>query len=249
MKKKTKILLTFLSCLFLSIGLFSFKNNINMYKKAVFPIIYNIDNAFAPTDLNGHIRGDSATGYEIWGRNFIGSEFPLMGGGGNYIQKELFTDQTNMSVGDSLGYTVGFLILKRINSPVAIKFSRISMMADLNAAGSTTLVSYILDRNKKVLNADTVLHTGASVGYFTYDFPLPDTIVLAANTTYFLGVYSHEANSNAFLGNKYNAIVSATNHDSTWVYFNSGVTNPKVGTTVTLTGLLARTINLRYYFK
>jgi len=78
-KMKKYLLLPLIFCLCLS-GIFlltSEQSAVQMYKKAVFPISETIDKAFSKTELNGFVKGDSATGYEIWGRNRNGSYFQL----------------------------------------------------------------------------------------------------------------------------------------------------------------------------
>ncbi len=55
----------------------SYTKNVQMFGKAVFPIIDSIDKAYAKTDLNAHVRGDSASGYQLWGRNHEGTEFQI----------------------------------------------------------------------------------------------------------------------------------------------------------------------------
>ncbi len=76
--KKALTYRNFIITLALSMFLFtSYKSDTHLFNKCVFPTIDNIDKAWSKTDLNGHIKGDSIEGYEIWGRNHYGTDFRI----------------------------------------------------------------------------------------------------------------------------------------------------------------------------
>ncbi len=108
-----------LSLLAVTVFLSSYKSDTHLFNKCVFPIINTIDKAWAKTDLNGHIKGDSISGYEIWARNHYGTDFKISTVSPyTPVCKELFTDQINYAVGNKVTEGLELLVMKRINSPV-----------------------------------------------------------------------------------------------------------------------------------
>ncbi len=245
--KRLKYLLLFALALSGVVFLTSSTNAVQFFGKAIFPIMENIDNARNGTELNAHLRGDSTSGYEIWARNNKGTEFPIFSGNGAYLQKELYTDNQNLSMGDTVLGATNVTILKKITPTNPIRFNRVSFCANLNSVGTTLVILYITNDTLGITLADTIYNSGASVGYFVYDFPLSDTITWNANETHYIGFYS--PNTAILVGNKYNSTSTVAPHDSTWVYNTTGVTPPEVGDAFDIDGLRINTFNMKYYFR
>ncbi len=245
--KLKKILGTLFVALFLLSGigvLTSSTNQIQMFGKAVFVIIENFDNARNGTELNAHLRGDSASSYEIWGRNNKGSEFFLAGN----TQQELFTDEQNYSIGDTITDAASTLVLKKINSPNKIKFNTIDFAASLGSSATAFIVLYVLDSSLIVLRADTmnfdvIDHTVPAV--HLYQATLDTDIELKPKKDYYIGLGCPD--DYYFIGNKVQSTARPlTSDNNQWSGKSFSPNYPVVGDTISgLSGKLF-TYNLRF---
>ncbi len=257
MKNYFKI--TFVSILLFSgiVVLTSSTESVQMFGKAVFPILYNIDNARNGTELNGHLRGDSATGYGIWGRNNHGTEFALTGISAGTFQKDLFTDNENPSVCDTFATINKFIYAKNVYLTNNLLFNRVSFIMDTHI--STDAILYIIDSDDTIIVADTLFLSVESDGVSYYEFAV-DSTVLPAGTDYYIGIWASTGTGDCTIGgNRYvdydifpNSI--GLNPDTTWMTSeDSGdPTPPAIGSTIDFItdGELAPiTMNLHLYYK
>lgn len=252
MKKKFKLIPAFaLSVILLGVILFfsSYKSEVQMYGKAVFPTIFNIDNAHGKKELNGHVRGDSASGYQLWARNYHGTEFPIMGGNGDYIQKELFTGENTLQVGDTAHTVPLYMYLKKITPTNDILFNHVEYAANLRSDPEPAIViTYVLDSALKVTRKDTVFNSDAApFEYRSYNSPISE-VTLRKGKTYYVGFYTSSDDSLLFPGNKYYN-TSSIQQDSTWMYRNTFGFPPDSGQTVMFSGVVRRSFNFRFYYQ
>ncbi len=214
----------------------SYNQDTKLFNKCVFPIIDNIDKAWAKTDLNGHLKGDSISGYEIWGRNHDGTDFQITTVSPYvYFQKQLFTAEISLGQGvDDYGNEEQMVMKEIRTSNDPCKFNTICFLADLPDS-LQTIIYYVLDSNKVVIRKDTLLSelgTSGGTERSLYQIPIPE-LILAGNSTYHIGFYQSETDYGfaTFVTNPlYNADVSL---DSTYWYQDlTGDPAPDIGDTI-----------------
>jgi hypothetical protein len=246
MKKYFLLPIIFCLCIAGTFLLTSEQTAVQMYKKCVFPINQTIDKAFSKTELNGFLRGDSATGYEIWGRNRVGTYFPLAQ---PYELKEYYTDQENLSVGDTAAAFPFFAtvsIYKSFFTTNKMKFNTFDIVGKLYDDANMYLIFFVLDSNRTVIYRDTLDNLlGNDINIKYYSFELDSTITLEANDRYSIGLYANGADACEFIGNSFYPYTSGTPKDSTWLRASAPVLGNKLAPTETI----QRTLNFKVYYK
>lgn len=211
--------------------LLSYKSEVSMFGKAVIPIIFNGDNATNRTNLNMHLRGDSASGYQIWGRNNIGSEFFLGADTGSSqssnLSKEFYTNNISPMVGDTV-LTVGtFLIIKKILFTQDTKINKMNIAGNFNSAGTTVIVNCILKPNIAedsliLIYADTVVNQAMLFNYSEYDFDTEE-FTFKADSIYYVGAYFKNTGANKIIVSTYpKEVGEQIGLNNTWFQFELG---------------------------
>ncbi len=245
MKKQLLLTLLFFGALLGTLLFSSYKSSVEMFGKTVFPITEVIDKAWGKTDLNGHLKGDSSSGYEIWGRNKYGTDFKLAGA---YVQTELYTDNLNLSVSDSSFHLDTILRVKKITPRNLVKFNNISLSCNPNTTNPINLVVYVLDSALKVVFADTVA-TEIDNNTFVHTWSLKEIVTLKPNITYYVGIYCNLQDKIELCGNGYALSGPDYVFDSTWVTYNAGLTAPAIGDTISISALQKHSINMLFYLE
>ncbi len=241
-----------LSLLAVTVFLSSYKSDTHLFNKCVFPIIDNIDKAWAKTDLNGHIKGDSIEGYEIWGRNHYGTDFQISTVSPYvYFNNDLYTGNNSLSVGGEMSVDAELIYAKKIFTATNLKFNTVEFTSYIANTGDTTIILfYVLNEDKEVLVADTIYEDIApSDGFYFQSLTLSDTITLAQGAYYYTGVCfldSLAGNVGNIKGDTYEEPAIT---DSTWVLFETGVSPPPVDTTLATLQLADGSLNLHFLLK
>jgi hypothetical protein len=236
MKNKTISTLSAFLLIFGTVFLLSsYKNDIKMYGKAVFPITDNMDEAHAKTELNGHVIGDTTNGFSLWGKDYWGKDFLIQS---PQVDNMLSLGNPVNSVGDTLVSIKGRLVTKRIKPSNDIKMNWLSCSGNISGAvvdQNVHFLSYLLDSNFVVI-AKLVDTTGTFGNrYYNLWFPLDTVRVLKKSTLYYIGIYEESSINNPVakvIGQKFwHQVTSFPLTDGTFPYWNLS-TPPSVGDTL-----------------